>query len=90
MRSSDGYRRIRRYEIPPSVLPFCFETGARLEIIDGIPEGAHFRGYGHDYERNCIYIYLEHESFDKVHESEVVPYGHHLQVRRIYDEIKPS
>jgi len=47
--------------------------GLKFLVKSGIPSGAKFRGYGHDHSRNCIYVFVEHESFDEVREGEIYP-----------------
>lgn len=77
------YRRIRRYLISPDNLVQIFTTGQMFECIVGIPSGAHFRGFAHDYQTNCLVMFVEHPSFDLVHESCVVPHGDNIGLRKI-------
>lgn len=82
------YCRVRRYEVTPALFPMMFTTGQKFEVTDGIPEGANFRGFAHCYERNTIMVFIEHESFDKVHASYVAPQGPPIQMRRIDEPIQ--
>jgi len=61
-------KRIRKYRIDPQILPGLFKTGVFNEIINGIPEGAQFRGYAIDHVTNNLVIFVEHESFEMIHE----------------------
>ncbi len=69
-------RRLKRLLISPELFPSMFVTGKRIMITAGIPYGTEFRGFAHDFERNCIAVYIEHPSFDPVDETKVIPeYG---------------
>ncbi len=74
-------RRIRRYEIIPEVLVNVFRTGVFMEIIDGIPNDAVFKGFAHDYERNTLVVFMEHPSFDPVPDSHVAPRGPEITMK---------
>ncbi len=77
--------RARRLMITPELMPMFFKTGAKMEVIEGIPEGARFRGYAIDPQLNCLSIFIEHESFDLLYEGYAAP-TFKIQMRRI-DEI---
>lgn len=66
-------RRTRNYEVCPEVLVNFFTYGKAFGIIEGIPEGAKFRGFAHNYQNNSISIFIEHDSFDEVHQSMCPP-----------------
>lgn len=73
--------RVRCYPVSPEILPHMFRTGEVIEITSGIPDGAQFRGHGHDACRNLITIFVEHESFDIVPEGQAPP-EFQLQMKR--------
>lgn len=41
--------------------------------IQGIPEGAQFRGFSQDWEKNQINLFVEHESFDDIPPGQITP-----------------
>lgn len=65
------YRRVRRYSFSPRVFLNTFEQGQKFEVLEGMPRGAELRGFAHDWERNCIVLFIEHESFDLVYEGNI-------------------
>lgn len=75
--------RVRRYDINPRLFPMAFETGLKLEVTKGIPRDARFRGYTIDPAKNCISIFLEHESFEEVEEHSECPVAEPLEVKRL-------
>ncbi len=68
-------RRTRRYEISSDFFTFGYSTGMFFEVTKGFPPDVQFRGFVVDYERNVLVLFMEHESFDPVPESEMPPYG---------------
>lgn len=66
-------RRIKRVRIDPGLFMHTFSTGNKFEIMDGIPQDAKFCGFAHDYETNCIAVFIEHQSFEISHPSVVPP-----------------
>lgn len=56
--------RIKRFVFDMKLVCRMFTQGKEYRVIDGIPEDATFRGFGHDIARNRIYAFLEHESFE--------------------------
>lgn len=77
---------IRLYEFTAEVLPFMLTTDTVTKVDDGIPPGAEFVGSGYDYQRGIHYIYMEHESFDHVHEGERLE-PHEITVTDVTDEV---
>lgn len=63
-----GARRIRRYHVNPEVFLRAYRTGTFLEVTDGFPDGAVFKGFVICPTRNEIAIFAEHESFNLVPE----------------------
>lgn len=61
-------KRRRIYQINPEALPHAFVTGNIVEVLEGIPGDAEFRGYTIDPMTDTIQIFLEHASFDEVEE----------------------
>lgn len=74
-------RRVRCYPVSPEILPHMFRTGEVVEITDGIPADAQFRGYGHDASRNLIMIFVEHDSFEEIPDG-IMPPEFQLHMRR--------
>lgn len=67
--------RVKVFKISPKILPHLFRTGSFLEIIQGMPEGSQFRGCVIDGPTNCLYVHVEHPSFDIVEEGYASPEG---------------
>lgn len=74
-------RRVRRIEITPEIFPKLFTSGTFFKIEDGVPDDAQFRGYCISPEKNCLIIFIEHESFEEIHESMMAPNHPPLSLR---------
>jgi hypothetical protein len=81
------YARLRKYSISPQVFPMALKSGLRFVVDEGIPDGAEFRGYAIDHARNLIAIFVEHESFELVHQSEVIPEAPPIKVRKFEPQV---
>ncbi len=73
-------RRLRRYEVRPEWFRL-FTPGLFMEILQGIPAGAQFCGFAVSYEKNCIAVFMEHESFDLVSEDQEIPNGPTITIK---------
>ena len=71
-----GYlaRRLRQLLIAPELLLSLLKPGHRHYTVDDtVPAEAHLAGMAFDADRNCIVLYIEHESFDEVREGQPIP-----------------
>lgn len=68
-------RRMKRFEVRPEWFPMALVTGKCFEILQGLPDGAIFRGYAIDPVRNILVLFVEHESFDVVTPGSQTPPG---------------
>ena len=75
--------RIRRYLVSPDLFPSLFRTGLKFEILEGIPDGAQFRGYAIDHATNCLSIFVEHSSFEELEGGLAAPDAEPMKFRRI-------
>ncbi len=66
-------RRGRCYLIDPEIFPQIFRSGNAIDIIEGIPDGAQFRGYSIDPARNIICMFVEDPSFAEIGAGERLP-----------------
>ena len=69
--------------VDPELFPMLFKEGQCFLVTGGIPEGAQFRGFGLDGNRNVICCLVEHPSFEETPSSEEYP-KHKLECKRIY------
>ena len=76
-------RRLRRFIISAGDIMQMFMQDLKLEIVKGIPRDAKCVGFAHDYERNGIVIFVEHESFSPVQEGHMVPLADPVDVRQL-------
>lgn len=66
--------RIMKMLVSPEIFPGMLQSGKKFRVTSGgVPSDVQFRGFAHDYERNCIAVFIEHESFDLVPEGTTIP-----------------
>ena len=74
--------RIKIFEIDPKHIKAILEKDTRIinnnwlhsyQCVEGLPQGAEFRGFAHDYTRNCLNLFFEHDSFDDIPDSHCCP-----------------
>ena len=55
--------KVKVIRISPELLKYFFTSGVINVEVDGIPDGCQYRGFAHDWNNNCINLFIEHESF---------------------------
>jgi hypothetical protein len=71
--SDQNRKRVVKIGITPRLLMQFFIAPNAFRCVEGLPNGAEFRGFAHDYNRNCINIFVSHESFAEVIEGHECP-----------------
>lgn len=67
-------RRVAILKIEPRIfVGMCTPGGRPALCIEGLPAGAVYRGFAHDYQDNTINIFVEHESFEDVPMGQAAP-----------------
>jgi hypothetical protein len=66
-------RKVKQVEVSDRMLKWLLQNENKIEIIDGLPEGARIVGAGYDRSERKFYIDCTHDSFDEVTEGSIIP-----------------
>lgn len=81
--------RVKVVRVDPRILVNFFATGIINVEVNGVPPDCKFRGWAHDFNNNCINLFLEHESFDLVEQGTPCPI-HEVKFKNIRPEINQA
>lgn len=76
--------RIKILRVNPMVFAREWQNGKAYRVTKGLPEGSIFRGFAHDYQYNCINVFIEHDSFPLVDEG-TCPGEITIEMRTLYE-----